>query len=353
MSSIKRAIGAVFTALYAVLLCAGLLCGVTPVTEAERYLCEWENGAVTEEEEGALAACCTGVSETGDALFLREGVRGRVPLGEELAHAVSVLGGNDFSAIAAYSFGGLPSLARAALDLSFKGRLYYADGFFVWQNGLSAAQTREGEELVVFGEMSVSARKGVTAKRLTLTSTAQVDGLTEHSFSEFRAEPPYEAADGALYLHTAGGKRLVTVCANAGELVLGEYDFADRGALLAAGKLLSADLPFVGSSLSLAGTDADGMFARLFSDGASFRVPETLFRVKVRGGALVSHAFYACPHLAEIEACGLDPSSVAADAFADCRELRLLHVPRDDVLLTGNFSREELPCGCYLYRRVS
>ncbi len=345
MSAVKKAIFTLFAAGYALLLCAGFLCGFSPAAEESRYRCVWENGSVTMESEGTAVRLFAGISEEGEALVRRGDEVGRIALGEEAVHAVSVLGGTDLAAIAALGTEALSLFGRALLNLAFAGRLFYADGFFVWQNGLMPTENFEAEEIVLFGEVPASALRRMKAHMLTVTPTAQLGALAGCSFASFRAEAPYTAEGDALYLRTAGGVRLLTASSEAEELILGEYDYADRGALLASEKLSSLELPFVGNALDPSGTSADGTLAYLFSDGGSLK------KIKVRGGALVSHAFYACPSVEEIDACGL--SSVAADAFVDCKGLTLLHSPRGDILLNGNYAREELPCGCFLYRKIS
>ena len=128
--------------------------------------------------------------------------------------------------------------------------------------------------------------------------------------------------------------------------------FADEGALLPCEQLEEVEIPFAGSAQSSAGTLYRGEFAHLFSTGAEYCVPVTLKRVRVKGGYLISHAFYACKFVEEIDACGVSARDIERDAFADCISLKLLHTPRADVTLQGNFTKRLAPCGCTVYERA-
>ena len=131
-----------------------------------------------------------------------------------------------------------------------------------------------------------------------------------------------------------------------------DADFADVGALLACTDLEEVTVPFVGSSKTGAGSSFEGEFAYLFLNGARFEVPSSLKKITVTGGELIAFAFYGCSDVRYISACGLAAEDVSPQAFLGCSSLEQLHSPREDVLLSGEFTQERLPCGCMLFVRV-
>lgn len=347
----KRVLAAIFWAVWAFLFFTPF--PRTASAGGDSYLCRWEDGAQTRESFSSALASFAAAEEAGIVL-VRSGIKGTIEGGAAYRAAVVRFDGASLPELLAFQAEGLDRLERAAFYLRAAERIWF-DGkeWYVWTGeGLARSDARPAGELCVWGDLSASAlsRTGATVLRLLPGAELHGASLAGSNVSRVIASAPYGVSDGCVLLDTAGGKRLLSGIPKAERVAVpGDVSFADEGALLACEALKELDLPFVGNAASGVGTSFRGEFAFLFSTGTEYRVPATLERVRVRGGTLVSRAFYGCGLLREIDACGTDPSRIAADAFADCAGLRLLHTPRADVLLPGTFSAQTLPCGCTLY----
>ena len=322
----------------------------------EIYACIWEDGGTTHESYASAYADLVGINEAGNLSLLRGGEYGEIQGSADLRAFLAAAESTDESAILALSADTLTGLESAAVNLHLKARLWYADGFYAW-TGEKIARTdiRFCRRLVVLsGELPADAFILSGAEELVLASQANaLEALSSgHSLQEISADAPYSMQSGVLYLDTAGGRRLIAVLASVTELSVEDVNYIDRGALLACTRLVSLDLPFVGSALNGIGINYDGMLAHLFSMGEQYEIPETLAFVRVRGGTLISHAFYRFKNILEIDACGVKRDKIATDAFIDCVSLLRLHTPKANVLLPAAFTSHVAACGCTVYERL-
>ncbi len=338
----------------AVLVFALLAPASRTVARSERYVCAWQDGSVTEEEYAAAYSALT--EGRADALVLsRAGKEGIVAPSEEYRLAYLRLQEGAFEAL----YGWQPNLARlerAALFRAFGARVYYHLEAFGWTgNRLVRRDGVQCEELVLLGEeLPAAVLRESGARTLYVRSAASVQATTLVGTQVERivAQQPYRADGSALYLDTEGGERLVAGLPAQRELVVADCAFVDRGALLACGALERVSLPFLGASAQPR-SEGVGELGHLFREGDSYRVPATLQAVRVRGGYLASHAFYAAPFVREVDACGVNAENISHTAFYDLVALQRLHVPRKGVLLQGKFTATAAPCGCTVYARVN
>lgn len=318
----------------------------------EAYACVWSDGSVTEESYSSAYSALAGMDGEG-VLLSRGGLTGRIE--SEAGALYSVLERGSLADLLSCTAEGT-RIDSAALYRAFSDRVWYDGDYYVWTGDGVERVSRAKRGEIVFLEGSVSARvlNETNASTVYLRSEAQVTAASfvGSGVKAVFAEAPYSERDGAVYTDTAGGKRLVAAIGIVQELVLDEnLSFADEGALIACEGLVSIELPFLGSAKSPFGSGYRGEFAHLFSDGGSYRVPATLERVRVTGGRIESFAFYACPDLKEIDACGVDASEISRTAFAGMNSLKKLHTPKREVSLTGSFASYRADCGCTVYER--
>lgn len=317
---------------------------------AESFFCEWENGEVTEETYASASALLAGISDEG-ILLKREDLLGTVR-DEEAVRVCGILQGGSLFDLLTLDMGATSDLGRLALFREEGQTLYLADGERYRFTGSAVERTEE-----VFCKKAdlLSGRPGSGflaesgAAELVVGGSAEIaaSDLVGSAVVSVRGRAPYASENGALLLDTPSGRRLV-LAVGGGTLVLPDSDYADEGALSACAGLVELDLPYVGASKR--GKDP-GMFARLFVWEGEYRVPETLRAVRVRGGSLGEFAFYACPHLESVDACGLNAEDVSERAFSDMVGWKTLHVPRL-VEVSGDYELSRLPCGCYRYDRT-
>lgn len=322
----------------------------------DTYLCRWENGTETEETYYDAYFGFVGW-ENDDIVIERGGMRGEISPSEACKNVLSVLEAGNFGETCALSTDGITRLERAALYRRYYGRSWYAEKWFDWTGeGLAAADARSVEEAVLLeGAISPEQLNEVGAKTLYLRKAAAFDEntLVGTKVEKIFAQEPYRADGETVCLITAGGVRLLAGLPLAESIeVPQDIRYADEGALIACTQVREIAVPFVGSAKNPVGSAYRGEFAHLFSTGEAYKVPQTLRKVRVTGGYLASHAFYACPMLEEIDACGLLYDNIEYDAFVDCPALRLVHTPRGNVHLQGQFKVSIAPCGCTVFERV-
>lgn len=322
------------------------------LADGETYRCVWADGSVTEESYTSAYLSLAG-TDGKNVILSRGGLTGKIESRAEETY--DVLSNGNLAQLLGCTAEGT-RIDGAALFREFANRVWYSGSYFVWTGNKVERVSRAECEEIVFLEGSVTSR----VLRETNASTVYLRAGAELSASAFAgsnvrevyAEAPYEQNGGAVYLNTPGGKRLSSAIGNVKELVLdGDLAFADEGALLACGSLTALVLPFLGSAKSHFGTEYRGEFAHLFSDGKEYRVPETLTYVEVTGGRIVSFAFYGCPGIKEINACFVSADEISRTAFSGLGSLEILHTPRRDVSLTGNFTSYTADCGCTVYTR--
>lgn len=343
----KRAFAALgFALCYAAcaLLCLfPLLHTLSPAGE-EEYTVKWSDGTVSTESYAA-AFSSLAEAEAGCIVLEREGLRGEIAAGDGYAQSVSVLQTGNLPALLTAKFEGLSRLERASLWNTFGNAAYYSADLFAFDGGRVQRTSRRAFETLVLldGGIPNDTLRTSGAAELVLRAEAKFEAsaLIGTNVATIEAEPPYRVGDGAVYLDTPAGRRLLAALPSRTSLTVGDCDFCDEGALTPCTSLVSLTLPFVGSAAR--GAESGGRLAWNF--GGS--VPETLKRVKITGGALSEFAFSGCPMLEELDLCGL--SAEAPSAFAGCARLQRLHIAA--ALSLPGFARSELPCGCYLYER--
>lgn len=338
-------------------ICVVLL--ILPLPDArsadnERYVCIWENGTVTEEGYAQAYAALDRADE-GNIFLSRDGIQGKITAGTEYGRIFGILQNGSLAELLALQKGDVSRLEQAALWRTFSGVLWYSDEAFAWDGERVVRSDRGSASALVLlsGRFPNGFVKQSGAEALCIRSGAAISpaDLSGTAVCELTAEAPYTVSGGALYLDTAGGKRLIAALPTVGRLELdSDLSYVDEGALSPCARLQTLIVPFVGSAKNTSGTAYDPCFGRLFgTDGSGrYAVPEMLKRVAITGGSVQSRAFYGCVFLEEIDASGAE--SVAEDAFSDCRSLRYLRTAFP-VRLTGNFSVESE--GIYtVYTRV-
>lgn len=323
------------------------------ISGGEFYECVWTDGSVTKESFSSAYKSLIGM-DGGSVLLSRDGLTGRIESGAGATYHV-LKHGNLLELLECTAEG--TRIGGAALYREFSKRIWYDGSYYVWTGKKVERVSRaEGDE-IVFLEGSITSRilKETNVSTVYLRARAEISAsvFVGSNVKTVYAEFPYAENGGAVYFNTAlGGKRLIAAFGGADELCLDEdLAFADEGALLACDSLTSLTLPFLGNAKSPYGSEYKGEFAHLFSTGKEYRVPETLSRVTVTGGRIVSFAFYACPNLKEINACGVPAGEISKTAFTGLNSLEVLHTPKSDVTLTGNFHSYTADCGCTVYTR--
>ena len=356
----KKKLFNVFKKAGAVIFAAAcLFCLFAPLPEdiskVEEYECIWSDGSVSTESYSSAYQSLAGIDET-HVLLARDGLTGKIE--SRAVGAYFTLANGDLGELLECAASGT-RIGAAALYRAFSERVWYNGEYYVFTGSRVKRVSRATASELVCLEGSVTSRvlKATNAKTLYLRKGATIksDLFTEGNVTAVYAEAPYFVNGGAVYLDTAGGRRLLSAIAGIEELTIeGELQFADEGALLACQNLQSLTLPFAGSAASPDGKEYVGGLAYLFSDGKEYRVPQTLSSVTVTGGRLGAFAFYACPGLEVIDVCKVDPGEISEDAFLGLESLQLLHTPQKDVKLTGDFSaysEHGLQCGCTVYIR--
>lgn len=321
----------------------------------EIYVCVWEDGSVSEESFYSAYPLLTGIGGDG-SLIIGEERTAKIATGEQFAFARSVLESGGLAELLSLKVA-LPRLERVALWHAYGSRIWYSGECFAFTGErVTRADLFPAAEFVLLSDkVSAGTLAKTGAATLYLRSEAEftAETLLGTAVEEVFAEPPYSSADGAVYLSSAGGVRLLAGVPSARTLKVSGNDYADEGALLPCTRLEEISLPFVGNAPVGIGSDFRGEFAYLFSDGSDYFVPDSLKRIEVTGGVLVSHAFYRCGSVEEICACGVSPASVDRAAFVDCTSLRVLHTPNADVELpAGTFTSHIASCGCTVYVRT-
>ncbi len=321
----------------------------------ECYRCLWEDGTVTTETFASAYADLVG-TDGENVLLLRNGKSGAVK--SEAQEMFRALKRGDLGEILSTPAQGT-RLDSAALFRVFSDTLWFDGAYFSW-TGKTVEETRArkcSSLVCLSGSVTAGMLKTTGATSLEIGADVSVKpaAFGESSVQNLTAREPYRAENGALYLETPGGVRLVAAVGGLKEIVISEdTNFADQGALIACRSLESITVPFVGNAKKSNMTAFQGQFAHLFSDGF-FHVPETLKRIRVTGGTLDDYAFYACPNVEEVNACGVEKQNVARSAFVNLSSLRILHTPSSDIVLPrgAQFVSHTEPCGCTVYERIS
>lgn len=323
----------------------------------ETYVCVWESG-MTRESYASAYAGLAGAGQNG-VLLRRAGEEGVIAPTAAYLELYALLEEGSLERLLSASVQGVTRIERAALRRTYSARRWYADEWFAWTGegfGRTSPPEHEVHTLTVFSGMpSAQTLARIGTERLIVRGEVPLSAadLVGTRIAELEMPAPYLVTDGVVLLDAAGGRRIVCALPVCETLVLPDADYADAGALLACSRLREVSIPFAGSARRSSSGAFDGTFARLFSDGEEFFVPSSLRRVTVRGGELCAFAFYACPGVEEVDCCAVAAEGVSRTAFSGMEGLRRLHCPRADLILTGDFSRETLACGCTLYVRAA
>lgn len=323
---------------------------------AEEYECVWENGDVSEESY-ASAYSSLKAAEKERILLERDGMYGEIPTGDEYRRAYGTLSEGSLAELLALQTVTETRLERAALWRAFSGYLWYEGESFAW-NGERVTRTDASSASVVVllgGKLPSGYLAAAGARTLLLRAEGEISAsdFVGTSVEAVGAQFPYRFSEGALYLDTPGGTRLVAALPYVTDLVVENgVVFADEGALSPCTALRTLRIPFVGSAENPLGTAYVGYFGYVFGEDETGRyaVPETLERVTVTGGTIGNHAFYLCHSLREIDAGSVPAERVEEDAFLDCTSLCYLRTSAN-VNLPGEFLSETDGEGCTVYTR--
>ena len=324
--------------------------------KGERYLCTWDDGSATEEDYLSAYSALDGIAEDGEIELKRGTHVGKIRASEAFSACNAVLSEGSLLELLRLGTGDISRIERAALFREYGGAVYYSvDEFrYTGEKVVRAGADRADRVVLLSGALPAGylAEMGAREVRIAAEGEFSADRLLGSRVEKFSAAAPYLAENDALYLEITGQKRLIAGLPAATALTLSACDYADEGALLPCTALETLTLPFAGNTARSTGKDFDGTFAWLFSDKEGFAVPKSLKRVKILGGELVSHCFYACPDLEEADACGLRAEDVARDAFADMVGWKTVHSPNRDIILTGEYTSHTAPCGCTVFERI-
>ena len=321
----------------------------------EVYVCRWADGTQTNESFASAYSVFLGCDGTRICLN-RNGVSGEISVSPCFTAYYETLLHGTAREVLALDASAPNTLERVALWCNFFERAWWSENsFYVWtEEGAQTVHSTRCKELVVEGDgLTATALKNTRATVIEVRASSyfSVQKLVGSSVTKLRGVAPYFTENGALYLHTAGGTRLVASAPDTLSLTALDYDFADEGALVLCDKLQSLTLPFVGTARSTGNENYRPEIAALFLYGKEYQIPSTLKRVTVTGGEIGATAFYRMEGLEGIVLCGVDANSISRDAFAGCTSLRSLHAPVADIPLADGFSRRNLDCGCTLYTR--
>lgn len=222
--------GGIFAALC--ILCLFLPFPKEKAPEREYYTCLWEDGTVSTESFYTAYAALTGTEER--IVLTRCGLTGEIEAGEEYQRVRKTLERGTLAQMLNLKAEGLSSIERAALWKRYSGLGYYSDGFFAWNGeGVSRAEERTYEEVFLLtGDLPAGLLKRTGANKLIVHGEAGLTakGLVGSLVTEAEARWPYFERDGAIYLQTAVGVRLIAVLPFVTELTI-DCDFLDEGAL--------------------------------------------------------------------------------------------------------------------------
>lgn len=322
----------------------------------EHYPCYWDDGSLSDENYLSAFPDVVGVAEDG-AIELKRGIHvGKIPTTNAFLECERALRFGLLSDLLELDCGGLSRIERTALFREYGGAVYYSfDEFRYTGAGVSHENADRAEQVILLsGTLPASYLASMGATALVLRGEAEfsADRLLGSKIEKIVAAAPYLFQEGALYLEVAGQRRLVAALPTATALVLSDADYMDEGALLPCTALEELTLPYAGNAKRTAGEAYDGLFAGLFAADEGFFVPESLKKVKILGGKLISHCFYACPHIEEVNACGLNADEISEETFADMGGWKIIHAPKTGLILQGDYTSHRAPCGCTVYERI-
>ncbi len=215
------------------------------ISNREFYDCVWADGSVTEENYSSAYKSLAGM-DGESVILLREGLTGKIE--SEASTVFATLENGNFAQIIACRAEGT-RIDSAALYREFSDRVWYNGEYYVWTGNKIERVSRASRSEIVFLEGNVSPRvlKETDAIAVYLRKGAEVSitSFAESKVENVYTESPYAERGGAVYLDTAGGKRLLAALGGIRGLTLCEdLSFADEGALIACQALASLTVPF-------------------------------------------------------------------------------------------------------------
>ena len=234
-------------------------------TAQEVYPCLWEDGTQTSEDYFGAFSALRGGTEEG-ILLERAGKTGVVQAGEEYRRAVTVLERGTLAELLSFRLETCNRLEKAALFMRYGERCYYSKESFSWDGEKISRtdRTKFSEVLLLNGNVPGAFLREMGAKTLILSENAEFTArpLVGSQVENMIVHSPYFTKDGAVYLKTVGGIRLIAVLPNVEYLKI-DCDYIDGGALSACIRLKTLKLP----------EKFDGTLAMLFGDTP---IPEDL-----------------------------------------------------------------------------
>lgn len=302
------------------------------------YRCVWEDGSVSEEPYVSVYEATTGAGEEG--VLLKRGDKSGVIAGGDLYFRIfSTLSGGTLAELLALQTEGITRPESLALWRTFSDCIWYSEGCFVWDGGKIKTEDRQTAQSVVLlsGEMKRGFLASSKAVSLAICEDAQVSAeeFIGSSVENLVAQSPYCVSGEALYLQTAGGKRLVAALPGIISLTVDEdTQFIDGGALAPCKQIKTLNISFAGNAKDHLSSSFSPYIGALFGEDedGKFAVPSTLESVCVTGGRVFSHAFYGCTSVKEIDLRGVD--YIEKDALADCVSLRRVYTS-EKITLAG------------------
>lgn len=199
----------------------------------DRYECVWADGTRTQEQYASAYSALTGISE-GEILLSRGGIEGKIAGSEGFVRCEAQLKDGPLAELLELTTEGLAPLERAALFRAYGDRGYYADEMYCFDGERVSRTGRKvfKEIILVFGDLPKGLLFEAKAKKLVIRAEAELSyrGLCGALLEEAEAAAPYLVQEEAIYLQTAGGKRLVAALPNVKTLKI-DCDFIDDGAL--------------------------------------------------------------------------------------------------------------------------
>lgn len=205
----------------------------------EEFSCAWEDGSVSQERDfGSIRI----LGAEGEYILVQKGERrGKVLAGKEFLRALHAPDRGDAFEILSFRLKDeCARIEKLALFYLFQDTCIYL-GEALYFDGTSfvpAGQMKYQSVCFLEGTLPENFLKECGAKRLKICPRAEFSAkdLVESEIAFVEAEPPYRVEEGAVYLDSLGGTRLVAVLPGVEKLDL-NCDYIDEGAMAPCGNL--------------------------------------------------------------------------------------------------------------------
>lgn len=199
----------------------------------ETYECTWQDGSVSRLNYAEAYSALSGITEQG-VVLARGDLTGEIAGGAEFCRAAQILRTGSLARLLSLEAGDALPLERAALYRVYGNRGWYAGEFFAF-DGTRVFRTSRAvfnEVALLSGNLPAGVLRVSGADKLVVFAEAKLsaNALVGSNISEAEAAYPYSSEDGGIYLHTAGGKRLVAALPKVKSLRVNSR-FIDEGAL--------------------------------------------------------------------------------------------------------------------------